>query len=515
MKRLWFNLLAASALFLFPLLFAPLFVAGQGNAANAPGSQPAGWQSFGLRGENVVALVAASIDGHGLYYAQTATGLWRRMDGKTEQAGGWRAADGWHRSDGGLPHSTLGVPLLAAWNVVPGRPLQIYALAGPKDAHQLFRSDDGGASWQLLNVAPGESASPALAVLSGANGQPDTILIATPSRLWRSLDGGATWQAAGAWPTNATGQADTVRTLLVEPGAPDHLVAVSHGGKLWASENAGLSWHSAGQQDAPVTTAVFSGAGLWAATHNRAASELSYSADGAWQMHALPSQVQSLLARPAEVTALAPEPGIASSLYVALRGGKVYRTVDMGSAWEFLGGPDAAQVTALAVEPERRAMLYAATDDGIWVRAIIPVVPTATPTAMTAPATVVEPSLTEAPATATMTPSATATATRTPTPTPTLTATPTATLTATATATATPRATPSPTVTPTSTRRLVTPTRKPSPTLLPLTPTLATATAAPPPPASVPPTVRPTLTTAPTEAVTPGPQPTETPIDPR
>ncbi len=83
----WFGLVAASALFMLPLLFAPWL-------ARLSGAGSAGaWQPFGLRGESVLALTAAEADGKGLYYAQTASGLWRKT-----------GSEDWRRIDAGLPH---------------------------------------------------------------------------------------------------------------------------------------------------------------------------------------------------------------------------------------------------------------------------------------------------------------------------------------------------------------------------------------------------------------------------
>lgn len=485
---IWFGLLAASALFLFPLLLAPW----AGSAAGAGGA--GGWHPAGLRGESVLSLVTASDDGRTLVYAETASGLWRKVEGP-----GAQGAD-WQRIDTGLPRSALGAPLLGAWRVVPGRPLEIYALAGPDDARQLFMSKDGGAAWALVNVAPGDSPSPALAVLPAVNGNADAIVIATPSRLWRSLDGGATWQAAGAWPQHAgdrpgNGENDVVRKLLVDETVPGRIVAVSQTGGLWLSENAGLSWHVGGLEEFEVTAAALSGTALWAASTGPSATGLIYSADGAvtWEARTLPAQAASLFANGSGVVTIETEPAIADSLYAATRGGKIYRTVDGGKTWELLGTPGATHVAALAVEPNGRSTLYAATDDGIWARPVAPVVPTITPSPTATPEATTELPPTAAPPAPTFSPTATSTETLTPTPSATATWTATATATATATRSST------------ATRRPATATARPKP------PTL---TSAPPTPApNLPPQVQPTPQPAPGNTPTTGPvtaQPTAT-----
>lgn len=466
-RSIWRGLLVATALFMSPLLFAFLSHAGGGGAAILAKE----WQPFGLRGEAVLALTAVPIEDGAAFYAQTRNGLWRKIERRST------GAEAWQRIDHDLPHSTLGAPLVAAWRHVKGRALQIYALAGPADARQLYRSADGGSSWQPVGPAPGQSRAPALAVLAGADSGQDIIMIATPSRLQRSLDGGATWTPGGAWPQPAgsndedtLASDDVVRELLIEESQSGHILAVSHSGALWLSENAGLSWHTAGLQDRHTTAATFAASrGIWAAVMVEGSSELLYRAGGgaAWDSRASPEQPGFRFMGGSPIEALAAEPGIVEGLYAVMRGGRVYRTTDGGRGWESLGAPPAAQVTSLFILPEARSMIYVATDNGVWARAVTPVTPTSTPTP-----------------THTITPEPTATLTATPEPTetaarPTNTPSPTAT----ETATMTPTPTEMPTVTPTATatRPPARPTRKATPTPIP-----ALATPTNPPSAATP-----------------------------
>ena len=481
-QGIWFGLVAASVLFMLPLLFASV-----ANAVNGGGA----WHSFGLRGETVKALSITAADDKTVFYAQTPSGLWRRIENDGAASGAWQ------RIDADLPHSALGAPLVAAWLNVPGRPLELYALAGPAEARQLYHSDDAGSSWRSIGPAPGQSQSPALAVVPGGQAGADTIMIATPSRLQRSLDGGATWTPGGAWPQRAASgdraSADVVRQLIVEDGQPDRLLALSNSGGLWLSENGGLSWHIAGLQDNDVTAATFtSDHAMWAGSTGPAETELLYSGDAAasWESHVAPVQAASLLTGRTPFAALEAEPGIADSVYAAMRGGKVYRSTDRGSTWEQLGTPGATHVTALAIMPDSRSTLYAATDDGIWVRAVAPVVPTATPvdTATPSPTNTTIPTDTPAPTatnTPTLTPTASATATLTPTETATWTTTATATATRKPTLVPRPKpATPTPNIAALAPTQIVQPPVQPPPDHRPAPP-------APPAPTSAPPTSRP------------------------
>lgn len=459
------GLLAASLVFMAPLLLLPH--ARAGNADN--------WRPLGLRGETVLALTAASSEGERILYAETHTGLWRYA-AATGGDGAWR------RIDAALPRTELGGPALAAWRNVPGRPLQLYALTGSGTARQLYRSGDGGETWASVGPAPGQTARPALAVLPGLSGAPDQIILATSNRMQRSTDGGATWAPGGSWPASGARPpneaAEPVRTLLVDPSTPEHLYALAGDASFWLSESGGLSWRPVALDDvSAIAITPYFGVRLWAAT----AETLAFSTDegATWARLQLPDApfVAPGGRRGGRVTALRGDPRVRETLYAVLEGGAVYRSDDSGSAWAFLGMPDAAGVTALALDPDARSALYVATADGVWVRNVVPLQPTPAPTPTQAPP--------EAAATATHTPTAapTLTATPPPTATATATATPTETPTATATASRTPTRLPARTLAPT---RAVTPAASATPGAAPPSP--AWPPAQPPPPGDGPPT---------------------------
>lgn len=457
----WYGLLLASVLFLSPLLIVPLLGATDASA----------WQPVGLRGETVLNLAAAAGRDGTILYAETPAGLWRNDSGA------------WQRIDAGLPHSPLGAPDVAAWCTVHGQPLRLYALAGPQDARQLYRTDDAGASWQAIGPAPGQSESPAMIVLPGPQGSADTILIATSTRVQRSTNGGETWAPGGEWPEAVAEWGDSVVVLLAGTAAPNRLVALARSGQVWLSGNGGLSWHESGLQGDARALALEPQSGLhvWAAGDARAAA----SADGgaSWSELPLPRGPGGWPGGAnGQLVALQVDPSVSETLYAAVRGGAVYRSDRGGQDWESLQAPGTGEITALVLEPEGRSILYAATGDGVWARRVLALEPTPTPTYTQTPMPTHTPT-----ATATVRPTLTPTATRTPTLTSTPSPTPTST------------ATPLPTATPTATAR---PTRRPTlaPTATP-TPTTAPAWAPPPTPGDGPrtPVVEPTEVSPPPE----------------
>ncbi len=458
-SRFWLLLAIATALFMAPLALLPLAGAAQADA----------WQSVGLRGQAVYALAVTSRGGQRVIYAETVTGLWRLEQGQK----------GWQRVDAALPKTVLGAPALVAWRNVPGRPQQLYALTETDGDRHLYRSDDGGDTWVRIGPAPGQASRSAMLVLPGADEQ-DLILISTVVRAQRSTDGGASWAPGGEWPQNAENpggrQAGPVRALYGDSSAPERLFALSENGSLWATDNGGLSWRplAPGARVNALTIAPYFGIRLWAATQDGLL--LSPDNGDSWRSLPLPAVAGSI---GGQVVALRNDPRVAEVLYIALKSGMIYVTADNGVSWVALGTPGTAHIAALAIDQDTRDVLFAATDDGIWARKLVPFQPTPVPTF-----TATVPFPTETP---------------THTPSPTRTSTPTATL----TPTPSPSWTPSPTATAIQTATW-TPTRRPAPTRTPTT----TATLTP----SVIPT-QPWLPVLSPEAAPsqPGPGPTEAP----
>ena len=444
-RTLLFSLVAASIVFLFPLLSVPLL----GSAAAD------GWRSLGLRGETVMALAAVSGENGALLFVQTPSGLWRKAVGTTDNG-----RQGWTRIDRDLPHSLLGAPLLAAWRNVPGRPLQLYALAGPNDSRQLFRTEDGGSTWRAVGPAPGQSRAPAMTVLPGLGQNPDVIIIATQTRVQRSDDGGATWAPGGEWPIEG-GEHEPVLALVSEPTGLDRLLALERSGRLWFSDSGGLSWHDIGgeSEHMAIATAPYFGQAIWTAS---GAELLRTGDDGlTWSRYPLPAS-RGVMSRPYPIAeTLGVDPRVPDTVYAALASGSIYRLGSGQAAWQPLGAPP-SQARCLAVDPASRDTLYAGTDDGVWARSVIADQPTVTPSP--AATATIEPSATASP-TATVTATATATSSSTPTLTPTSAPIPSS--------TAAPSATPPATFIAAPTTR---PTRQPTGTATPTVVIVPTAT---------------------------------------
>jgi photosystem II stability/assembly factor-like uncharacterized protein len=192
-------------------------------------------------------------------------GLWQQQQGYSESTEFGGAGNGIFKStDGGTTwkHLTNGLPSLIQANLAmaPDNSNLLYAMvahatpAKPKSTTgevDLFRSNDGGASWHLAINDPSVPAAsrpkqtdsrplerigggdlPTLAI----DPQNANIIYVASRVFWRSEDGGATWTAVRGSPGG-----DDYQKLWINPKHPNVIVVVADQGGV-VSSNRGDSW---------------------------------------------------------------------------------------------------------------------------------------------------------------------------------------------------------------------------------------------------------------------------------
>ncbi len=91
----------------------------------------------------------------------------------------------------------------------------------------LAKSRDAGRTWQL---EPGTLDGSSISALCRHPSQPGVLFAATFGGIYRSRDRGRTWTPLAA----GMGHPDDVITLLVLPGSPDRLLALSRSRGVYA-----------------------------------------------------------------------------------------------------------------------------------------------------------------------------------------------------------------------------------------------------------------------------------------
>jgi photosystem II stability/assembly factor-like uncharacterized protein len=302
-----------------------------------------------------------------ILYAGVPGGLFRSRDG----ARSWSA----------LPATLGSTTAVAPDPTVRGRIYAGFAAVGGAFIDGIFRSDDGGTTWQRRNQGFAALEATGMDV---ALDDPDALWTTTyPQFLFRSVNGGQRWQRT-PFPTSAI------------PDSPGGVAAVSSSsafvqsaplfpsnGSLWRTDNAGTAWERLLDGSSPTVLATYRLAPSDPAVVYAAVSGGSFSPaygllrsmdrGDSWE-------VRSSLTLALSSSGLAVAPSDASTLYVigavtrALRIPKVLRSRDGGTTFTDVsaGLPTGVGVLA-AVAPNDPDVVYLVlagpsflTTNGVW-----------------------------------------------------------------------------------------------------------------------------------------------------
>lgn len=240
---------------------------------------------------------------------------------------------------------TSGTP--GGWSVILGGDGQ-YTIVDPQATQVIYaetqygvlrRSTNGGSSWSTATsgIASGDRKNwqtPVVVDPTGP-GYPNTRLYYGANRLYRSTNAASTWTVVSSDLSDGPGGSGgvtfgTITTVAVSPADSATIYAGTDDGNVWVTSNYAASWQPAG-------------AGL----------------PKRW--------VTRLVADPAD-------PLVAYATFSGLRWNEplshVFRTLDRGVSWDDISGdlPD-VPVNDLAVDPANPAVLFVATDVGVFATA--------------------------------------------------------------------------------------------------------------------------------------------------
>jgi photosystem II stability/assembly factor-like uncharacterized protein len=168
--------------------------------------------------------------------AGSGSGIYRSRDG----------GEHWERLGGGLPKGMVGRIGLGVGRGTGGRIVYAaidvnttyapFAPVPPKSEAGLYRSDDGGDHWRLVNPDPSLGSS-YFGRLTVSPADPDVVYVMDRS-LQRSTDGGRHFEVAKGSPGG-----DDYHIMWINPGAPDHMITGADQGAA-VTVNGGASWSS-------------------------------------------------------------------------------------------------------------------------------------------------------------------------------------------------------------------------------------------------------------------------------
>jgi hypothetical protein len=230
-----------------------------------------------------------------------------------------------------------GRAIRAIWPVVDA-PLVVLAAA---DGMGLQRSDDGGQSWRQALDAHVHS-------IAGHPRDAQALYLGTAhGEVYRSADGGASWELC---PRDARPADGGGGQLAVAHDDPRRLYLGLGAGGVWASEDGGDRWTPFGAVSPIAVTAIVAAPARPTALYALAEGALYHcaSASARWQ------RLEG--ARPASGAALAVLPGKEPVLLMALVDGGIGRSADGGATWTAIEPDTAWQQGATTIAPARYHM---------------------------------------------------------------------------------------------------------------------------------------------------------------
>ena len=239
----------------------------------------------------------------------------------------------------------------------------------------VYRTDDGGLTWNHLDSYPTDYAHSVLAHPTEA----ETVYVGSePAAVFRSADGGNTWEEFGGfravpesteWGFHAPTRDSHVRDLRVAPDNPQRLYAGIEVGGMVSSGDGGVSWRQLPGLDADIHCVNLSGdrpGSVYVATAS--APYRSDDAGGQWEL------INNGLARRYTLH-IAAAPDDADLVLVTVsenarrKSPQFYRSTDGGRNWTLIDGlgqgEDAVDmVVAFDWDPQQPEQVYAGTDGG-------------------------------------------------------------------------------------------------------------------------------------------------------
>lgn len=214
----------------------------------------------------------------------------------------------------------------------------------------LFRSRDGGHTWQALPTMRGKS----IRAMSLAPSDSRTIVVGALDGVYRSRDAGDTWQRISP---ERHAEIKNIESIAIDPRNPDVIYAGTWH-LPWKTEDGGQNWHS-------IKTGIIDDSDVFSiiidptnpnTVYLSACSGIYKSDDAGTLFH----KVQGIPATARRTRVLHQDPSNALIVYAGTTEG-LWKTVDAGKTWRRMG-PANLIINDVVVDPRRPARVLLATD---------------------------------------------------------------------------------------------------------------------------------------------------------
>jgi photosystem II stability/assembly factor-like uncharacterized protein len=222
----------------------------------------------------------------------------------------------------------------------------------PNSDGELFRSRDGGKTWDVASDLHGKS----LRALAMAASDPRTMVAGALDGIFRSRDGGATWQRISP---EKHAELKQVESVAIDPVNPD-VIYVGTWHLPWKTDDGGKTWRSIKKgviDDSDVFSIVIDSA----SPDNVYISACSgiYRSDSAGDLF---RKLQGIPYSARRTRSLRMDPADHNVVYAGTTEG-LWKTTDAGATWQRLTAANVI-VNDVLIDPRRPSRLLLATDRG-------------------------------------------------------------------------------------------------------------------------------------------------------
>jgi len=235
-------------------------------------------------------------------------------------------------------------------------PRRIYVAAwnaqSPADDGDVFRSKDGGKTWDLLADLHGKS----VRALAMAPSDHNTLVAGALDGVFRSRDGGDNWERISP-PNHA--EIKNVESAAFDPVNPD-VIYVGTWHLPWKTEDGGKSWHSIKKgviDDSDVFSVVVDSQNA-SSVYISACSGI-YKSDSAGELF---RKIQGIPYSARRTRMLKMDPSDHKTVYAGTTEG-LWKTADAGATWTRTTGGNVV-INDVLIDPRRPSRVLLATDRG-------------------------------------------------------------------------------------------------------------------------------------------------------
>jgi photosystem II stability/assembly factor-like uncharacterized protein len=278
-------------------------------------------------------------------YAGTDAGVYSSTDGGNN----WKAL-----TDGLATSPNDFLPAVTALTFSSASIPVLYAAAG----NRVFRTTAGASHWTATSAFHSGLGSDRIYALVTDPANPQTIYAGVDGGVFKSLDGGSSWTLS----TNGF-SCYLIYSLAVDPANPSNVYSVTCGG-VYKSIDGGATWKYSNPGTNPVNVAGVAvdrehPSTIYAGT----ADGVFKSSDGAATWVAMNSGLS--FPGPVAITTLVIDPSNASTIYLGMSTGAVFKSLDNAASWTAFQAAVPDGVSALAVAGGAVSRVYAGSPRGV------------------------------------------------------------------------------------------------------------------------------------------------------